>query len=195
MNTTSHGLHAGGSVGLAALLQHAGGVLSAYATQLMVAGAPPPPPPQQQQGEASGVHIVMGPQYPHTHHHHDAPITSTWSAMEGLGGAVHNQTTAAGVAMQAPADVAEVVRAALAALSTAIPFWQVFLPWVAAYLGCWYLRGGSGMEGLLSSCRDILWAPITQAAYRCGVCGVGMAGGRELTGICGCAGRWHVYVT
>ncbi len=48
-----------------------------------------------------------------------------------------------------------------------VPFWHVFLPWTAAYLGCWYLRGGSGMEGLLASCRDIMWAPINQAAFRC----------------------------
>eukprot|EP00983_Pelagomonas_calceolata_P069342 1150333-Pelagomonas_calceolata.AAC.7 len=27
-------------------------------------------------------------------------------------------------------------------------------------------QGGSGMEGLLASIRDILWAPITQAAFR-----------------------------
>jgi len=30
------------------------------------------------------------------------------------------------------------------------------------------MQGGSGMEGLLASVRDILWAPITQAAFRWG---------------------------
>mmetsp|Transcript_18402 Transcript_18402/g.51583 ORF Transcript_18402/g.51583 Transcript_18402/m.51583 type:complete len:1155 (+) Transcript_18402:140-3604(+) len=45
-------------------------------------------------------------------------------------------------------------------------FWNVFHPWVLAYLAAFFLRGGSGMEGLLASIRDILWAPITQAAFR-----------------------------
>jgi hypothetical protein len=45
-------------------------------------------------------------------------------------------------------------------------FWLLLYPWVLAYLAAYFLRGGSGMDGLLSSCRDILWAPITQAAYR-----------------------------
>ncbi|GIL72034.1 hypothetical protein Vretimale_559 [Volvox reticuliferus] len=47
-----------------------------------------------------------------------------------------------------------------------ISFWSVFYPWVFAYLGFYFLRGGSGMEGLLANMRDLVWIPITQAAFR-----------------------------
>jgi hypothetical protein len=42
------------------------------------------------------------------------------------------------------------------------PFWVLFYPWVFIYLGAFFLRGGSGSEGLLANLRDILWIPITQ---------------------------------
>lgn len=44
------------------------------------------------------------------------------------------------------------------------PFWVLFYPWVFIYLGAFFLRGGSGSEGLLANLRDILWIPITQAS-------------------------------
>ncbi|KAG2501077.1 hypothetical protein HYH03_000896 [Edaphochlamys debaryana] len=47
-----------------------------------------------------------------------------------------------------------------------LSFWSVFYPWVFAYLGFYFLRGGSGMEGLLANMRDLVWIPITQAAFR-----------------------------
>lgn len=49
-----------------------------------------------------------------------------------------------------------------------VPFWSIFYPWVLGYLGFYFLRGGSGAEGLLANIRDLLWIPITQDAYRCG---------------------------
>lgn len=45
------------------------------------------------------------------------------------------------------------------------PFWTLFYPWVFVYLGAFFLRGGSGSEGLLANVRDILWIPITQVGY------------------------------
>uniref|UniRef100_A0A383VNR8 Uncharacterized protein n=1 Tax=Tetradesmus obliquus TaxID=3088 RepID=A0A383VNR8_TETOB len=45
------------------------------------------------------------------------------------------------------------------------PFWVLFYPWVFIYLAAFLLRGGSGSEGLLANVRDILWIPITQAAF------------------------------
>jgi hypothetical protein len=46
-------------------------------------------------------------------------------------------------------------------------FWGIFYPSVFFYLAFYFLRGGSGSEGLLANIRDLLWIPITQAAYRC----------------------------
>jgi hypothetical protein len=40
----------------------------------------------------------------------------------------------------------------------------VLHPQVFIYLGAFFLRGGSGSEGLLANLRDILWIPITQAS-------------------------------
>ncbi|KAF8055403.1 Abcb6 [Scenedesmus sp. PABB004] len=45
------------------------------------------------------------------------------------------------------------------------PFWGLFYPWVLVYLAAFLLRGGSGAEGLLANVRDLLWIPITQAAF------------------------------
>jgi ABC-type multidrug transport system fused ATPase/permease subunit len=45
-------------------------------------------------------------------------------------------------------------------------FWGVFYPWAFFYLAAFLLRGGSGSEGLLANVRDVLWIPITQAAFR-----------------------------
>eukprot|EP00878_Enallax_costatus_P021099 GHUV01022330.1.p1 GENE.GHUV01022330.1~~GHUV01022330.1.p1 ORF type:complete len:415 (+),score=133.81 GHUV01022330.1:1421-2665(+) len=45
------------------------------------------------------------------------------------------------------------------------PFWVLFYPWAFVYLGAFFLRGGSGSEGLLANIRDILYIPITQAAF------------------------------
>ncbi|KAI8474748.1 MAG: ABC transporter type 1, transmembrane domain-containing protein [Monoraphidium minutum] len=45
-------------------------------------------------------------------------------------------------------------------------FWGLFYPWAFFYLGTLFLRGGAGGEGLLADVRDILWIPITQAAFR-----------------------------
>lgn len=42
------------------------------------------------------------------------------------------------------------------------PFWVLFYPWAFIYLGAFFLRGGSGSEGLLTNIRDILYIPITQ---------------------------------
>ncbi|KAF8054728.1 Abcb6 [Scenedesmus sp. PABB004] len=41
----------------------------------------------------------------------------------------------------------------------------LFYPWVLVYLAAFLLRGGSGAEGLLANVRDLLWIPITQAAF------------------------------
>lgn len=45
-------------------------------------------------------------------------------------------------------------------------FWPIFYPWVFFYLCAFFLRGGSGSEGLLANIRDLLFIPITQAAFR-----------------------------
>lgn len=60
-----------------------------------------------------------------------------------------------------------------------VTFWSVFYPWVFAYLGFYFLRGGSGMEGLLANMRDLIWIPITQVWVRAEVRGRG-----------GCVERW-----
>lgn len=44
------------------------------------------------------------------------------------------------------------------------PFWVLFYPWAFIYLGAFFLRGGSGSEGLLTNIRDILYIPITQVS-------------------------------
>lgn len=46
------------------------------------------------------------------------------------------------------------------------PFWTLFYPWALIYLGAFFLRGGSGSEGLLANIRDILYIPITQVGMR-----------------------------
>lgn len=46
-----------------------------------------------------------------------------------------------------------------------IPFWSVFYPWVFGYLVFYFLRGGSGAEGLLANIRDLLFIPITQVRH------------------------------
>ncbi|GAX77428.1 hypothetical protein CEUSTIGMA_g4873.t1 [Chlamydomonas eustigma] len=55
---------------------------------------------------------------------------------------------------------------ALVKASTHPSFWSIFYPSAFFYLACYFLRGGSGNEGLLASIRDLLWIPITQAAFR-----------------------------
>ncbi len=54
--------------------------------------------------------------------------------------------------------------AAAAALlrDTVSAFWAAFYPWTLLYLIMFWLRGGSGAEGLLANVRDLLWIPITQ---------------------------------
>lgn len=51
----------------------------------------------------------------------------------------------------------------------AVSAWQVFYPWVLAYMVCAFLQGGpgGGSVGLLSNLRQYLWIPISQQAYRC----------------------------
>ncbi|GLC34551.1 hypothetical protein PLESTB_001249100 [Pleodorina starrii] len=73
------------------------------------------------------------------------------------------------VELEVDAEVqVQLVKAAYGLLKAAqqLSFWGVFYPWVFAYLGFYFLRGGSGMEGLLANMRDLVWIPITQAAFR-----------------------------
>ncbi|EFJ52475.1 hypothetical protein VOLCADRAFT_86609 [Volvox carteri f. nagariensis] len=51
----------------------------------------------------------------------------------------------------------QLLKAAYGVLKAAqqLSFWSVFYPWVFAYLVFYFLRGGSGMEGLLANMRDL----------------------------------------
>ncbi|KAL4420506.1 hypothetical protein ABPG75_010162 [Micractinium tetrahymenae] len=48
------------------------------------------------------------------------------------------------------------------------PFYEVFFPWVLAYLVAYFFQGGSGggAVGLISNLRSYLWIPISQNSYR-----------------------------
>lgn len=98
---------------------------------------------QAQQGGAGGVGTALL--------HAAAAANSTHALPTAAGGA------AAAAAAAAPGCVSQ-GDAVLA------PFWVLFYPWVFVYLGAFFLRGGSGSEGLLANLRDILWIPITQAS-------------------------------
>ncbi|GLI64082.1 hypothetical protein VaNZ11_007251, partial [Volvox africanus] len=106
-------------------------------------------------------------------------VTSAATAAASLGGidgsGAKNSSvggaTLAGSESAMEVDVAtqgQLLEAAYRLLKAAqkISFWSVFYPWVFAYLGFYFLRGGSGMEGLLANMRDLVWIPITQAAFR-----------------------------
>ncbi|KAK9864361.1 hypothetical protein WJX84_009107 [Apatococcus fuscideae] len=47
-------------------------------------------------------------------------------------------------------------------------FMQVFSPWVLSYIVISFFQGGPGTasSGLMNNCRQFLWIPITQNAYR-----------------------------
>jgi ATP-binding cassette subfamily B (MDR/TAP) protein 6 len=49
-----------------------------------------------------------------------------------------------------------------------VPFGTLAYPWVALYLGCSLLQGGTGggTVGLLQNLRQFLWIPISQEAYK-----------------------------
>ncbi|KAG2448895.1 hypothetical protein HYH02_006243 [Chlamydomonas schloesseri] len=100
-----------------------------------------------------------------------------WGAGGARAGAVSEATrallrAAAAAAGAGAAGAAEANGTLLAAAhgllkaAQGVTFWSVFYPWVFAYLGFYFLRGGSGMEGLLANMRDLIWIPITQAAFR-----------------------------
>ncbi|KAF6265156.1 hypothetical protein COO60DRAFT_1697984 [Scenedesmus sp. NREL 46B-D3] len=85
---------------------------------------------------------------------------------------VIHAATAAGAAVNSTVAAAPAAAAAAASSVGAAgggnvlaPFWVLFYPWVFIYLAAFFLRGGSGSEGLLANIRDILWIPITQAAF------------------------------
>jgi hypothetical protein len=101
----------------------------------------------------------MQPQQQHAY----APVSSSLYA------AAHNAShvaaaAAVGAATPASAAAAAAFARPFAALQDTVlaPFWVLFYPWVFVYLGAFFLRGGSGSEGLLANLRDILWIPITQ---------------------------------
>lgn len=80
----------------------------------------------------------------------------------------HNATNAAAAAAvgpTAPAFAAFAGPFAVLQDTVLAPFWVLFYPWVFVYLGAFFLRGGSGSEGLLANLRDILWIPITQVSH------------------------------
>lgn len=117
--------------------------LAAAATVAAAAAATPAPTPSQTPTAAT------------------TAATGAATAAATTAAAATTTTAAAAAAGAGGVSVASVVGDAVTG------FWPVFHPWVTAYLAAYFLRGGSGMEGLLSSVRDILWAPITQDAFRC----------------------------
>lgn len=52
--------------------------------------------------------------------------------------------------------------------SAPVPFGTLAYPWVALYLGCSLLQGGTGggTVGMLQNLRQFLWIPISQEAYK-----------------------------
>lgn len=82
---------------------------------------------------------------------------------QGIGLHAANSTlAAAGAAAGAAPAAASTGLFGLLRADVLAPFWVLFYPWVFVYLGAFFLRGGSGSEGLLANLRDILWIPITQ---------------------------------
>jgi len=77
-----------------------------------------------------------------------------------MGNVLH--AVAANSSQAAPAGASAMLPWALQDDVVLAPFWVLFYPWVFIYLGAFFLRGGSGSEGLLANLRDILWIPITQ---------------------------------
>lgn len=77
-----------------------------------------------------------------------------------MGSVLH--AVAANSSQAAPAGAWAMLPRALHGNVVLAPFWVLFYPWVFIYLGAFFLRGGSGSEGLLANLRDILWIPITQ---------------------------------
>ncbi|KXZ43254.1 hypothetical protein GPECTOR_96g720 [Gonium pectorale] len=92
-----------------------------------------------------------------------AASSSAGSDSNGL--AANGTTLAAGGAEDVHGGLLAAAYGVIAAAQS-VSFWSVFYPWVFAYLGFYLLRGASGMEGLLANMRDLVWIPITQAAYR-----------------------------
>ncbi|KAG1666247.1 hypothetical protein FOA52_011549 [Chlamydomonas sp. UWO 241] len=72
-------------------------------------------------------------------------------------------TAATAAATAAAASAAAAVGSTAAAAAATVSFWDLFYPSVFLYVGFYFLRGGSGAEGLLANVRDLLWIPITQA--------------------------------
>jgi hypothetical protein len=95
--------------------------------------------------------------------HAYTPVSS--SLYTAAKNATHSAATAA-AAGPASAAAAAAFAGPFAALQETVraPFWVLFYPWVFVYLGAFFLRGGSGSEGLLANLRDILWIPITQVS-------------------------------
>lgn len=76
-------------------------------------------------------------------------------------------TAANHTATAMPAAAGLVADAVAGGVESLAPFWVLFYPWAFIYLGAFFLRGGSGSEGLLANVRDILYIPITQVtAFR-----------------------------
>lgn len=74
-------------------------------------------------------------------------------------GSMSSAGAAAGAAMNGTITATPVAPGSAGLLA---PFWVLFYPWAFIYLAAFFLRGGSGSEGLLANVRDILWIPITQ---------------------------------
>lgn len=118
-----------------------------------VVSAPAEPEGQQGGNLVAGLrHLLMyvGGQHAQLQPQHSAGLSM------GVLGAAANSTVATAAA-PAGAGLFGFLQSDVLA-----PFWVLFYPWVFIYLGAFFLRGGSGSEGLLANLRDILWIPITQ---------------------------------